>query len=669
MVETAVDAAGRTAMFVARDLRGGDGIVKVVPKPKGVDPDPLRAERFLAEVAELRALDHPGLVPILDAGVTEDCYYLVLQRVDGCTLDRLLDDVSATDFGTLLAIALEVGDTLARLHDVNVTVRDLEPANVVIDQRGRAVIGGVALSALTRLHGGQHVLGVPGYVAPELLLGLSPSPLSDQFSFGRLLLTLAGTNRPIDIDRSKPLKAQLSTPTVDWSRYPTDDEGFDALFPIVQRLTASRAAERYPTMDEALAQLVELALHSDPVDELVEDRTMPMPPVSAPTAPAPSVSRTRSIVVSSGGGLELEVEDYQPLAETTASHRILPSLRTQAERHLAERGSVELSSHAALPIGSEGAEPATVRQRLTPDDAAETIGPDRDLSGLQVLAASDTIPNARLPSRREALFDDKLETIVPGTGPTPLAGPPTAPTPMPEHATAEDTLSQRPPPPARPTGPAPAAPASRPDTQPDLPVRSDTVPDASPAPRDDTAPPRAPADDDHLETIGADEPVMPPAESAVLVTAPVPVLGAPARPRFRWGAFVVGLVVAVAAVWGGRMLYERVERASTLPDVMPLTTRGPARYHFYGQVPVEPQVVRRARNYYARARRALEENRVDEAERALGICIEIADLAECHRTLAAILSLTNDPAAAAHLERYLSEVKDDDLASRLPPSE
>ena len=71
---------------------------------------------------------------------------------------------------------------------------------------------------------------------------MSPSPLSDQLSYGRLLLTLAGANQPFAIDRSRPLKAQLSQPTVDWSRYPTDDAGFDALRPIVERLTAERAA-------------------------------------------------------------------------------------------------------------------------------------------------------------------------------------------------------------------------------------------------------------------------------------------------------------------------------------------------------------------------------------------------------------------------------------------
>ena len=44
------------------------------------------------------------------------------------------------------------------------------------------------------------------------------------------------------------------------------------------------------------------------------------------------------------------------------------------------------------------------------------------------------------------------------------------------------------------------------------------------------------------------------------------------------------------------LLLDQVERASKMPDVLPLTSRGPARYHFRGQVPIEPQVVRLVRS-------------------------------------------------------------------------
>lgn len=616
LVEAPLDA-DRTTMFAAHADDGEGALVKMIRRP-GHDTDALRSERFLAEAAALRGVNHAGVVKVLDAGVVDDCYYVALAQIDG----RSLAQVAASgpvDFGTVLAVGLEVGDTLAHLHSIGITVRDLEPNNVVIDRSGRAVIAGIALSALTRLTAGpgQRVLGVPGFVAPELLLGLSPSPLSDQYAFGRLLLFLAGVLPRIAIDPWKPVRPQIeAAQEVDWTRLP-DQPGFADLREFLDRLTKARAAERFPGMDDAVEALVELALeHAPKPPHQLGGDTIPVSAVSPPKRPPAHVPITRSLVVAQDDGLEIKVEDVDSISiralrdEPEAdedSGRALEQLRRTADRHLSIHGAASgLLDPAALPGESERPEPKTEPVELIDDvppeddddEPAEFIATAPDVAPTKPVAVIGHTPSTPVePDLRDAEFDEQ------GTIP-------------PEQRRVSFTVgtdASRDGPPTRAERPPPVAP---------------------PVPQ-------------------AELPTMPPDE--------------PTHRRFAWEMLVIAAVLAFGGVWIARTVVESVAGASVEPDVLPVEVKAPVRFSLGAtDRPLSPTDVRRARGHFARARAALADNRVVEAERELGTCIEVADLPECHRTLAALLSLVGDPAAGAHLERYLgSKDADPKLKVRL----
>src|SRR5690242_10469046 len=84
-----IGAGGMGAVYKARDTRlGREVAVKVLPPDKMSDPD--RKRRFIQEARAASALNHPQIVTIHDIGETNAIHYIVMEYVDGRTLDHLI---------------------------------------------------------------------------------------------------------------------------------------------------------------------------------------------------------------------------------------------------------------------------------------------------------------------------------------------------------------------------------------------------------------------------------------------------------------------------------------------------------------------------------------------------------------------------------------------------
>jgi hypothetical protein len=104
---------------------------------------------FPAEGRALARLDHPGIVPVYDAGCTEDgLCYLVSKLIDGRDLKSQLRRGRPTR-AEALAIAVAVGEALHYAHQQGVIHRDVKPGNVLLDATDRAYVAdfGLALCA------------------------------------------------------------------------------------------------------------------------------------------------------------------------------------------------------------------------------------------------------------------------------------------------------------------------------------------------------------------------------------------------------------------------------------------------------------------------------------------------------------------------------------------
>jgi eukaryotic-like serine/threonine-protein kinase len=189
--------------------------------------------RLLQEARVIARLEHPGIVPVHDAGTLPDGrVYYTMKLVNGARLDRHVAEVqSLTD---RLRIFQKICEAVSFAHSRGVLHRDLKPQNVMVGAFGEVLVMDWGLSKLlgTRnpatLPAGDPkgtkretsdgaVLGTPGYMSPEQQRGQELDVRSDVFSLGALLKSLFPENAP----RAVAAIAQKAMGAVPAERYPT----------------------------------------------------------------------------------------------------------------------------------------------------------------------------------------------------------------------------------------------------------------------------------------------------------------------------------------------------------------------------------------------------------------------------------------------------------------
>jgi eukaryotic-like serine/threonine-protein kinase len=172
------------------------------------------------EARLLSELTHPGIVKVHDFVKRGDRMWLVLEHVDGVTLDELLTRAKRLTDSAAVAIGLRLTEALAHAHAHSVVHRDLSPKNVFISKRGEIKLLNFALAVDERmptapelLDGGTGYLG-PVYMSPEQILGEPADPRSDLFSLGVMLYELVSGTRPFEgpNERSTSLRIRQNPP-------------------------------------------------------------------------------------------------------------------------------------------------------------------------------------------------------------------------------------------------------------------------------------------------------------------------------------------------------------------------------------------------------------------------------------------------------------------------
>jgi serine/threonine-protein kinase len=167
--------------------------------------DVVARERFFREARAAAALDHPNIVRMFDLCQEGKLLYLVMEYVEGISLQALVGRVGPVDVTAACQYARQIAFGLQHAHEMGFVHRDIKPANLLLDRDGVVKVLDFGLvrseadkgSGLTKQLDNKNILGTADYVAPEQAVDSSGVDIrADVYSLGATLyFMLAG--RPL----------------------------------------------------------------------------------------------------------------------------------------------------------------------------------------------------------------------------------------------------------------------------------------------------------------------------------------------------------------------------------------------------------------------------------------------------------------------------------------
>jgi TolB-like protein/Tfp pilus assembly protein PilF len=340
---------GMGVVYEAEDTRLGRRVaLKFVPEQSTADPDSLG--RFLREARAASALNHPNICTIHDIGEHDGRPYIVMERMEGETLDRLVSR-GALPADRAIDLGIQIADALDAAHAAGFVHRDVKPANIFVTTRGQAKILDFGLAKLVAGPdpiamgsaadtASRHVVTTPGstvgtiaYMSPEQALGKDLDARSDLFSFGVVLYEMVAGERAFG-----------GTTTA-------------AVFDAILNRAPTSPLRLHPELPDGLEAVVGRALEKDPelryqsAADLRADLTRLRRDTSAGIRPAASTAQRVPATRKRGGRIWLAVGFVGLLVLATAAVVWLrESLAPSPEE-------TRLASIAVLPFVNETGDP------------------------------------------------------------------------------------------------------------------------------------------------------------------------------------------------------------------------------------------------------------------------------------------------------------------------
>lgn len=201
-LEQRVAAGGMGEVWVARDQVLDRKVAVKVLHPHAIE-DVVFLERFREEARNAAQLAHPNVVAVHDFGEHDRLPFLVMEYVDGRTIAQLVREEGPQSPETVRSILAQSAAALSNAHQAGIVHRDVKPANIMIDRRGRVKLTdfGIAraVSGSTITKPGE-VLGTPQYLSPEQAMGNQATPASDLYALGVVGHELLTGVRPFEAD-------------------------------------------------------------------------------------------------------------------------------------------------------------------------------------------------------------------------------------------------------------------------------------------------------------------------------------------------------------------------------------------------------------------------------------------------------------------------------------
>lgn len=228
--------------------------------------------RFQNEAIATGKLKHPRIAQTLDFGSADGALYMVMEFVDGESLEQLLERQTALPFSRALALFLDVCSGLNHAHANGILHRDLKPANVIVVQSDEGEFAKLVDFGIAKIQGDNQIVtdpkaivGSPIYMSPEGCKSQECDVRSDVYSFGCLMYEALSGSPPFvgdtafdTIQMKTTEEAPSLVSVMDISEIP------DSLVSIVSTCLKRNPDERFQNAALLEKALEEIVLEEEP---------------------------------------------------------------------------------------------------------------------------------------------------------------------------------------------------------------------------------------------------------------------------------------------------------------------------------------------------------------------------------------------------------------------
>ncbi len=255
--------------------------------------------RFQREARMIASLQHLHVLKVFDYGNEGSIAYLVMELLEGGSLNRLLRRAGALPLPLTIRMIDQISMALDYAHGRGIIHRDLKPDNVLLDQHQNAFLTdfGIAklLSETTSYTRTGMVMGTPAYMAPELWSGQPADARADIYALGVILYEMVtgvspfSGDTPFHIMHRHIYEMPPSTRDVNNSLPATVDS-------VIGKALAKDANQRFNTARQ-LAEAFREALNGQDISRIITntaDLTAPVPADFPQPTPKPTPARSRA---------------------------------------------------------------------------------------------------------------------------------------------------------------------------------------------------------------------------------------------------------------------------------------------------------------------------------------------------------------------------------------
>lgn len=238
-------------------MMGRDVAIKTI-LPQAIE-GPQSAEfrdRFMREARAAGRLAHPGIVTVYDVSEHEGMPFLVMEFVEGRTLDAILKAGEPIDFERVCDLGIQLAEALDYAHQNGVIHRDIKPSNVLLDAGGRLKVTDFGIARLidSQATSTGQFLGTPSFMAPEQFAGGPIDGRADLFAAGVVMYRMTTRDAPFAGDSLVAVQYKVihTDPVPPRRLNPAIPRGLEA---VILKCMSKDPAERYQSGRELARDL------------------------------------------------------------------------------------------------------------------------------------------------------------------------------------------------------------------------------------------------------------------------------------------------------------------------------------------------------------------------------------------------------------------------------